>query len=214
MNDRPSVWLVGMGAGMAAAGGTLAAHVYSGAVVALWWAYYPMLGVTVMGAVIVLSGLGSALAGGVTFALDTYERVQTLRRPPPAEEYAPDDDPGPLVDPEAEEDAWAVTLRIFFRNGEVAGGFSHSRLVEAGGLSEGAWTELTTFYASDAGGRVLRLDTAAGYVLGYGWSYDTVREKITRRLLPHPTGSPPEVVPIPFDTTRRDTRRQRQTVEA
>ena len=205
------MWGYGIGLGMAVAGGVLAAHVNAGTVVALWWVYYPSLIVTVTGIVVGVAGLGAGIGAGVELVAWARERLS----PPPAlvtyEDPEPDDDPTPN-EWEALEDAWAVTLRIFFTNGETAQGFSHSRLVENGKtMGETAWTDLTSFYASDEGGRVLRLDAAAGYVINHGWSYDYVRTCLVRRTLPHPAGSPPEVVVLPKDTTRRSTRRQVET---
>ena len=78
-------------------------------------------------------------------------------------------------------------------------------------MSEGDWTALTEFYAGEAGGGVLRLDSKDGYVRGHGWSHDYIMQCITRRTLPHPTGDPPEVVAITLDTTRRDTARRSKT---
>ena len=106
---------------------------------------------------------------------------------------------------EALKETWYGVLRQFYRNGEIAAGFSHRKL--EGTLTEKAWTELTTFYASDAGGRVLRL-TADGYVLGYGWEHDTVRQVIERRQLPCPSGVPPVVSVLPDGAMRRDARRR------
>lgn len=204
MNERPSIWGYGIGLGLAFAGGILAMHVQAGAVVNPWWVFYPSVVVTVMGVVVGLAGLGA----GFTWGLTVYEKVQELRQPPPAmvTEYEPEPDDDPAPDEwQAREDAWALVLRVFFNNGETADGFSHRKLEST--MTEDAWTELTTFYASDEGGRVLRL-TSAGYVIGYGWSYDTVREKLVRRLLPHPDGDPPTIEVLPRDTTRRNARRQ------
>jgi hypothetical protein len=116
------------------------------------------------------------------------------------------------TDPDALETAWYTALRVFFRNGEAAGGFSHSKLVERGEtMSEGDWTELTSFYASKDGGGVLRLDSRDGYVLNHGMTHDHIRQCIVRRSLPCPSGSPPEVVALPHDTTLHTARRRAAT---
>jgi hypothetical protein len=132
----------------------------------------------------------------------TQAKLASVTAPEPAPDAPeqPDDD--------ALDAAWRLSLRRFFHNGEVAGGFSHRKLEST--MTEDAWTVLTTFYASDDGGRVLRL-TPAGYVLGYGWDHDTVRQKITRQTLPHPPGDPPDVAVLPDDASRRDARRQKAT---
>ena len=165
---------------------------------------YALLAVSVMFSVV---GLEFAGVSGARVILALPELREAWAGPPaPVVEYAPEpeDDPTP-DDWQALQDAWYTALRVFFRNGEVAGGFSHRKLEST--MTEDAWTELTSFYASDDGGRVLRL-TPAGYVLGYGWTHDSVREKLVRRLLPCPGGDPPTLEVLPYDAIRRDTRRQ------
>jgi hypothetical protein len=207
MNDRPSAWGYGLGLGMAVTGGILAVHVQAGTVVPQWWVFYPSLIVAVMGVTVGLSGLGH----GVTWGLELAERVREFRTPPaPVLEYEPDPEPDE-PDTDALEESWRLALRRFFHNGEVAGGFSHRRLESS--MTEDAWTELTTFYSSDDGGRVLRL-TPQGYVLGYAVTYDTLLKAINQNRLPHPKGTPPEVSVLPDDATRRDARRQREGVRA
>lgn len=149
-------------------------------------------------------------------SLTWRERAATMRlklaaiapQAPPRGAESPDES----ADPDALETAWCTALRVFFRNGEAAGGFSHSKLVERGEtMSEGDWTELTSFYASKDGGGVLRLDSRDGYVLNHGMTYDYIRQCIVRASLPHPDGNPPEVVALPHDTTRHTARRQATT---
>ena len=142
---------------------------------------------------------------------DVNLQVKLAAIAPPAPPRG-DDESDDSTDPDALETAWYTSLRVFFRNGEAAGGFSHSRLVERGAtMSEGDWTELTSFYASKDGGGVLRLDSRDGYVLNHGMTYDYIKQCITRRSLPCPSGSPPEVVALPHDTTLRQARRQPRT---
>lgn len=112
--------------------------------------------------------------------------------------------------PPDEDSAWYPVLRAFFTNGQRAEGFSHTRLEKT--MSEDAWTDLTTFYASDAGRRLLRLDSAKGYVWNYAVNLDAVMPLLTAHSLPHPKGAPPQIAPWTPDATRRDTRRQKATV--
>lgn len=164
---------------------------------------------TCVGAVPFVVFLARGTVGAFNVAADMLERWRQLNPAPTVTVYETEaEDAAAPVPAEALADAWYTVLRVFFRNGEVAEGFSHSRLVEVGRtLSEGDWTELTHFYASEAGGGVLRLEPQ-GYVLGHGWTHDFIRQCIVRRTLPYPAGSPPEVVPLPADTTRHDARRR------
>ena len=212
MNERPAYWGVGLGLGLALAGGVVVADAYAGVLRPGWWALYPSLILAGIGTVVTLAGLGK----GLSWALDTSDELAARReqRRPPAPVELPEPEPDDAPETDALEDDWYIALRRFFRNGEVAGGFSHSRLVESGSITEGPWTELTRFYASEEGGQVLRLEAPEGYVRGRGWTFDDIKSAIAQRRLPHPPGEPPEVVVLPDDATRRDGRRQREGVKA
>lgn len=141
---------------------------------------------------------------------DANTQVKLASLQPAVVDYGPAD---PTPDQaEALEDAWYTALRIFFRNGEVAGGFSHTRLVVSGSMTDKPWAELTTFYAKPENGAVLRIEAPEGYVRGHGWTFDTIREALMQRRLPHPDGSPPEVVILPSNATQRDASRRKQAV--
>lgn len=118
---------------------------------------------------------------------------------------------------DANESAWYPALRAFFHNGHRAGGFSHTRLVLSGTMTEPAWEWLCRYYCGVPGRRVLRLDSRDGYVWGYQasgapWTWADVEPLIVAHTLPHPTGKPPQVQPWVHDTTTPPPRRQKTTV--
>lgn len=157
--------------------------------------------------------MGGALIGGVAYGAVAYiewresrPRMPALADAAPivAEIAEPDE---PVSDPELEQH-WRSCQRVFFSEGDWAGGFSYEKL--KGVIGSDGHEQLTRFYR---GYRGLLVDYPGnrGHDWGPGWDLARVTRMIDAGALPHPAGQPPEIHPrVHIAAQRRASRRTRK----
>ncbi len=215
---RPSVYAASACLGCAVVAARLGVDIQARAVQDGAW-YVSQAVVVAMTALFTWHGLGSLIgagAYGVTRYVewrDERERMPRLPLPesPAQLEAQHDDEPGPEQPDEAAEFRWRAALRIFFTEGDLAGGFSYPRL--KGVVGSDGHERLTHFYR---GYRGLLVDYPGnrGHAFGPGWTLVRVLALIERGALAHPNGLPPEVHPRPHFAARRSAAQSTPSSEA
>jgi len=113
----------------------------------------------------------------------------------------PDGEKGKALPDIALEARWQTNVRIFFREGDRAGGFSARKL--EGVVGSDVWGQLTDFYIAQ--GILWNYGGNVGTAWNTGWSLGRVLSLVA---LPHPDGEPPKVSAKPHGAvlaTQRNT---------
>lgn len=193
MNERPAYWGVGLGLGLALAGGFVVADAYRGALNPFWFMLYPGLIVTGIGFVVALAGLGK----GLSWALDTSDELaarREQRRPalPVLESLEPILDESPDTETEHIHN-WEVALLHAIMYAETYGWTFDSLGPTGINIMERAAWDAITDYLRDCG-RLVKKDRSRTRYTEH-WDGPKLRDEIRRHdlPLPLPLGSAPNV---------------------
>jgi hypothetical protein len=206
------LWQLGLALGLAVDAGLALALALSGQGLTLDnLPRYATVAVSV--AVICWTGLAplvAAFQGAVSLVvrLDAWKHRNNL--PPVADTPQPVADKEPEYD--AEQQAWRLALDRFFRAGDAAGGFSAGKL--SGVAGSDSWPRLVHFFASEAGGNVLRdAGSNVGHIWGHGWTLDRVMLALGNNRLPRPDMPLPVIELYIAPATQRRASQKSKTAE-